>query len=238
MMFSRATLVAATLLVGLSPLAAQDAAQANRRPTLTVSGEGSATAAPDVASFASGVVTEGKTAREALDANTRAVADMVAAIKSSGVESRDVSTSGFSVQPQYATQKKDEAPRIAGYQVRNTVSVRVRDLTKLGDLLDKMVTTGANQVGSISFDIAKPAALQEAARVNAVKDARRQAEIMADAAGVRLVRILTIIGEPGAQPMPRMMTASAMMKSDAVPVEAGEAEIHSNVSVTYEIEAR
>lgn len=237
MMFSRATLVAATLLVGLSPLAAQDMGQANRRPTLTISGEGSASAAPDTASFASGVVTEGKTAREALDANTKAVADMVAAIKASGVESRDVSTSGFSVQPQYAAQKKDEAPRIAGYQVRNTVSVRVRDLSKLGGLLDQMVTTGANQIGSISFDIAEPAALQEAARIDAVKDARRQAEIMAQAAGVRLVRIISITGEPGARPMPRMVVAQ-MMKSDAVPVEAGEAEIHSNVSVTYEIEAR
>jgi len=238
MMFSRATLVATTMLVGLSPLAAQDMGRPNPRPTLTVSGEGTATAAPDTASFASGVVTEGKTAREALDANTKAVADMVAAIKASGVEPRDISTSGFSVQPQYANQKNNEAPRIAGYQVRNTVSVRVRDLTKLGDLLDQMVTTGANQIGSISFDIAKPAALQEAARVDAVKDARRQAEIMAEAAGVRLVRIVTINGEPGMRPMPRMMAASAMMKSDAVPVEAGEAEVHSNVSVTYEIEAR
>ena len=239
----RATLCAAlfgsaALFASLSPLAAQDLAPNARRATLSVSGEGTASAAPDQATLTSGVVSEGKTAREALDANSAAVATMIAAIKAAGVEGRDVSTSGFSVQPQYAPQKKDGDPlHIASYQVTNSVTVRLRDLGKLGDLLDQLVTNGANQIGGIAFDIAEPGKLEDAARAEAVKDARHQAETIAQAAGVRLVRVVSISGEAGPRPMPRMMMMAARAeKMDSVPVEAGETQIRASVSVVYEIE--
>jgi uncharacterized protein YggE len=235
----RAIIIAAVLL-SASPLAAQDVAPPARRSTLAVGGEGISTATPDIASFSTGVVSAAKTAREALDANTKAVTDVIAAIKAAGVEARDISTSGFSVQPQYVNVKRDgtEAPRIAGYEVRNTVTVRLRDLTKLGGLLDDVVTKGANQIGGISFDIAEPAKLEEQARVAAVKDARRQAEIMAEAGGVRLVRVISIAEEGAAPPMPRMMVAAQMSKRDSVPVEAGETEVRARVTIVYEIEPR
>lgn len=241
MTFIRVSLCAAALLASLSPLAAQDMPAPARRPTLTVTGEGTARATPDMASFSTGVVSEAKTAREALDANTTSVGGMIEAIKAAGIEPRDIATSGFSVQPQYAQPKKDsnEPPRISGYQVHNTVTVRVRDLAKLGDLLDRVVTTGANQIGGIAFDIAEPAKLREAARVEAVKDARQQAELIAGAGGVRVVRVLSITGD-GASPMPVFPAPPMMMKAraDSVPVEAGETEIRANVTVTYEIEPR
>jgi uncharacterized protein YggE len=241
MRLSRAPLCAVALLAGLLPAIAQEMPSTPRRPVLTVTGEGVSRAVPDMASFSSGVVSEAKTAREALDANTRAVAAMVAAIKDTGIEARDIATSGFSVQPRYAPPKKDspDAPQINGYEVRNTVTVRVRDLARLGDLLDKVVTSGANQIGGISFDIAEPAKLEEAARVAAVKEARQQADAIAEAAGVRLVRVLSITSNgTSAPPMPRLMAAPAMMKAEAVPVEAGESEIRASVNVTYEIEPR
>lgn len=239
----RATLCAAlfgsaALFASLSPLAAQDLAPNARRATLSVSGEGTASAVPDQATLTSGVVSEGKTAREALDANSAAVATMIAAIKAAGVEGRDISTSGFSVQPQYAPQKKDGDPlHIASYQVTNSVTVRLRDLGKLGDLLDQLVTNGANQIGGIAFDIAEPGKVEDAARAEAVKDARHQAETIAQAAGVRLVRVVSISGEAGPRPMPRMMMMAARAeKMDSVPVEAGETQIRASVSVVYEIE--
>lgn len=241
MLLSRALLCAAALIAGLVPAFAQEVPTAPRRPVLTVTGEGVARAVPDMASVSTGVVNEAKTAREALDANTQAVAAMVAAIKETGVESRDIATSGFSVQPRYAPPKKDspDAPQINGYEVRNTVTVRVRDLARLGDLLDKVVTNGANQIGGIAFDIAEPAKLEEAARVAAVKDARAQAQALADAVGLRLVRVLAITSNGTSMPpMPRMMAAPAMMKAEAVPVEAGESEIRASVNVIYEIEPR
>lgn len=241
MLLSRALLCAAALIAGLVPAFAQEVPTAPRRPVLTVTGEGVARAVPDMASVSTGVVNEAKTAREALDANTQAVAAMVAAIKETGFESRDIATSGFSVQPRYAPPKKDsaDAPQINGYEVRNMVTVRVRDLARLGDLLDKVVTNGANQIGGIAFDIAEPAKLEEAARVAAVKDARAQAQALADAAGLRLVRVLAITSNGTSMPpMPRMMAAPAMMKAEAVPVEAGESEIRASVNVIYEIEPR
>lgn len=243
MKFTRAFFCVCVLLAGLSsgvsPLAAQELGSASRRATITVSGEGKASAVPDMATLSSGVVSEGKTAREALDANSGAVAQLIEAIKAAGIEARDIATSGFSVQPQYAPPKKDsnEAPHIAGYQVSNNVTVRVRDLGTLGDLLDQMVTKGANQIGGIAFDISKPEALEDTARAAAVKDARHQAGIIAEASGVRLVRVISIASEGGPRPMPRMMMASAM-KAEAVPIEAGESEIRAGVTITYEIEPR
>lgn len=236
-----AALVAFGLLLGLSPLAAQEG-PAPRRQTLTVTGEGHATGVPDMATFSTGVVSEAKVAREALDANSKAVADLIAAVKGTGVEARDISTSGFSVQPQYAEPKKDsnDGPRIVGYQVRNTVSVRVRDLARLGGLLDQVVTSGANQIGGIAFDIADPSKLEDAARVAAVEDARHQAELIANASRVRLVRVLTVVAGSAPRPMPRMMAAAPMRlkAADAVPVEAGESEVTADVTITYEIEPR
>ena len=239
MKFAHAALISASLIACLSPLAAQEAGSLPRRPTLTVTGEGRAAGAPDMARFSTGVVSDGKTAREALDANTKAVADMIAALKEAGLEARDIATSGFSVQPQYAPPKKDssEAPILVGYQVQNTVSVRLRDLARLGDLLDRMVTTGANQVGGVAFDVADPSKLEDQARVAAVQNARHQAELIAQASGVRLVRVLSVAGEGGIRPMPRAMP-QMMLKADSVPVEAGETEIQANVTVTYEIEPR
>ena len=241
MSLCRAALVAAALLSAAVPLAAQEANPSARRPTLAVTGEGVVTAAPDLARFSVGVVSAAKTAREALDGNTAAVAETIAVVKGAGVEARDIATAGFSVQPQYAAPKQgsNEPPRIVGYEVHNTVSVRLRELSKLGALLDEVVTRGANQIGGIDFDLAEPAKLEEEARVAAVKDARRQADLMAEAAGLRVVRVLTLAEETGGlSPMPRMMAAAPMAKRDSVPVEAGETEVRARVAAVFEIEPR
>ncbi|MFK8250674.1 SIMPL domain-containing protein [Ancylobacter terrae] len=241
MKLSSAALLAAFAVAGAAPAAAQEAMRTPRIPTLSVSGEGIATAAPDLARFSTGVVSAAKTAREALDANSKQVADVIAAIKAAGVEPRDIATSGFTVQPQYSQPKPNstEPPRISGYEVRNTVSVRLRNLALLGGLLDSMITEGANQVGGIEFDIAEPGKLEDEARTAAVKDARRQAEIIAEAAGQRIVRVVSIAEDGGGMPpMPRMMAAPMMAKQDSVPVEAGESEVRARVSIVYEIEPR
>ncbi len=235
-------LLALALASGLgAPAVAQEmGAPQPRRPTLTVTGEGSASAVPDMATFSTGVVSEGKTAREALDANNAAVAATIAAIRAAGVEAKDVSTSGFSVQPQYASTKKDgvETSHIAGYEVRNTVSVRLRDLGGLGGLLDQVVSAGANQLGSVQFGFAEPGKLEDAARVAAVKDARRRAEMIAEAAGLRIVRVVSLNESGGPMPPPMPVMAMRAMKADSVPVEAGESEVRASISAVFEIEPR
>src|SRR5690606_39335868 len=130
----------------------------------------------------------GATAREALDANTAAMAELIEALKASGIEARDIQTSGFSVNPNYVyTDARDEngyslPPRINGYQVSNTVTVTVRDLDALGSILDKSVTVGANTVNGVSFAVADPAALYDQDRHAHVADARAKAELHAPAA--------------------------------------------------------
>src|SRR5690606_6113268 len=146
--------------------------------TITIQGHGEVTGAPDTAFITSGVTTQGATAREALDANTRAMTELIDTLKAAGIEARDIQTSGFSVSPNYVYSDERDAngytmpPKINGYQVFNTVTVRVRQLTSLGDVLDKAVTVGANTINGVSFSMADPSALYNEARKLAFADAR------------------------------------------------------------------
>ncbi|WP_395681736.1 SIMPL domain-containing protein [Inquilinus sp.] len=226
-----AVAVPATIAATTAPAMAVEASA----QTLSLAGEGSASAAPDQATVISGVTSEGQTASEAVGANGKAMTALIDAFKKAGIQAADLQTSGFSVQPRYAQPKEGsgEAPKIDGYEVRNQVTVRVRDLTKLGAVLDTAVTSGSNQIDGVNFGLADPAPVLDKAREAAVADARRKAELIAKAAGVKLGRILAI-AEPGAEP-PRPMMAYAMDKAAAVPVEAGESEFTARVNVTWEI---
>jgi uncharacterized protein YggE len=242
MRFALALVLAVTPV--LAPAFAQDAPPPppGPRPAIFVlSGEGKASATPDLAVLSSGVLAEGKTAREALDANTAAMTKLTASFKTAGIEDRDIATSGFTVQPRYVySQRNDgtqEPPRITGYEVRNTVTVKVRDLTKLGGVLDTAVTEGSNQIDGLSFDIAKKDELLNEARKKALADARAKADLYAEAAGVKLGRLRELSEQTGSgYPPPRPMTMRMEAKAAAdVPVEAGEQEISVNVTATWEI---
>jgi uncharacterized protein YggE len=226
------------------PVFAQDAPPPppGARPAIFVlSGEGTISAPPDLAVLSSGVVTEAVTAREALDANTASMATLVASFKAAGIADKDIATSGFSVQPRYVyAQRKDgtqEPPRITGYEVRNSVTVKVRDLSALGGILDKAITEGSNQIDSLSFDIADKKKLLDEARKNALADARAKAELYAAAAGVKLGRLRELSEQHSAgYPPPRPMLRMEMKAQAAdVPVERGEQEIAVNVTATWEI---
>ena len=212
------------------------------RPAIFVlSGEGTASAAPDMAVITSGVVTQAETARAALDANTEAMTKLIDSLKGAGIEPKDIATSGFSVQPRYVYQQRNdgtqEPPRISGYEVRNSVTVKVRDLAKLGGVLDKAVTEGSNQIDNLSFDISKKDELLNEARKEALADARAKAELYAEAAGVKLGRLRELSEQAGHFPPPRpmMMRMEAKAASADVPVERGEQEVTVNVTATWEI---
>ncbi len=211
--------------------------------TITIEGRGEVLAAPDMAQINSGVTTQGATAREALDANTAAMADLVAELKAAGIEARDIQTSGFSVNPNYVYTEERDAngyslpPRINGYQVSNTVTVTVRALDSLGSILDKSVTVGANTINGVTFGVADPSELYDDARKAAFADARAKAELYATAAGGSLDEILSISETQGFNgPQPYPMYARAEMAADAkVPVEAGELAFAINVNVQWEL---
>lgn len=209
--------------------------------SITIEGVGEVTAIPDTAAITSGVTTQGATAREALDLNTKAMADLIAALKDAGIAARDVQTSGFSVTPNYVySDERDEngynlPAKVTGYQVSNTVSVVVRKLADLGTILDRSVTVGANTVNGVSFSVADPSELLNKARKAAFADARSKAELYAEVAGSKLENIASISESQGYNAGPSPMYARADISAAPVPVEAGELTFSINVTVEWDL---
>lgn len=213
-------------------------AQDKTMPTISVVGEGLATARPDMAVVSVGVVSQAPRAGDALAQNSKLMTEVVAAVKGAGIEARDIETSQISLRPQYSYpgQGSREAPKLVGYEANNTVSIRVRAFDKLGGLLDRLVTSGANQIRGVELTLAEPGPLRDQARAAAMKDAIRKAQLLADAAGVRVVRLFSASEEVSDPPRPLMrMSADAAAQRAPVPIEAGEQEIRGRVSAVFEI---
>jgi uncharacterized protein YggE len=236
-------LVAQFLVLAAIPAGAADHPLAERPlAAIAVAGEGKVAASPDMATIGLGVVREADAAREALDANSAAMKRVVEALKGEGIEPRDLQTSGFSVQPKYfypkrASDGSQGEPRISGYTVSNNLTLRVRDLAKLGGLLDLVVTLGMNTGGDIRFSNAEPAGIVAKAREFAMQDARARAETLAAAAGVKLGPVIEI-SEGYSAPRPVSMTRGELLakaSADTVPVEAGENTYTVNVNARFEI---
>lgn len=238
--------VAAILAAQLVSLAVAPPARADvdePYPRITVSGQGSAAVAPDMAVLQLMVTREAATARAALDANSAAMAEVLKALREEGIAERDLQTADFSIQPKYIypspqDQAADRTPRIVGYTVRNGLSVRVRDLAKLGAIMDKSVTLGINEGGNIFFTNDDPSGTVEQARKRAVADAIAKAKSLAAAAGVKLGKLLEL-SEHSRQPAPVPMMKGEMMMAmaaDAVPVAAGENSYEVTVNMSYGID--
>lgn len=212
-------------------------------PRILVTGKGSVDVAPDMAVLSLTVSREADTARAALDANSAAMRDVLEAMRAEGVETRDLQTSNFSIQPRYfhpppARSGEREPPRIVGYTVRNSLMVRVRDISALGAILDKSVTLGVNEGGNIRFANADPSVVLEQARVMAVQQAVARAHTLATAAGVTAGKILEI-SEQARNPQPMRAARSEVMMADAagsVPVASGENTYSVTVHIKVAIE--
>jgi uncharacterized protein len=214
---------------------------------LTVSAEGSTNRQPDLAVFNAGVTTQGATAAAALSANSTAMARVIAALKSAGIAERDIQTSNLNLNPIYAQPRRnpdgtvDEPERrIVGYSANNTVSVRQRKLDNYGRVIDTLVAAGANEINGPNFQLDESDAALDEARRNAMKTARERAQLYATAAGLRVVRIVSISESGGFyQPMPvfarRMESAMAPPPPPPAPVQPGELELKANVTVLYEL---
>lgn len=241
--YTRTVLMTALLALPLAAAAPAFAQEVKpREPVISVTGDGESSAAPDMAIVNLAVVKQAKTAREALDENNKAMNDVLTALKSGGIAERDLQTSGFSIQPQYnypqPVDGQQQQPQLVGYQTINSVTVRLRDLAKLGQVIDQAVTLGINQGGDIQFTNDKPEATLEEARKDAVADAVKKAKTLSEAAGVKLGRILEI-NENVPRAMPQPVYRATMMKEApdaAVPVQGGENNYNVSVTVTFAIE--
>ncbi len=234
-------LVILTVFLALAAVPAAQAADAPRR-TLSLSGQGEVSAAPDIAVITLGVERRARTAREALAANTRAMNAIFDILRRKwGISEKDMMTSGFSVSPEYvypkSSRERPAGPRLVGYRVSNMLTVRVRELKKTGGILDDVVRAGSNRINNISFSIDKPAPLRDEARRRAVRDALRKARLYAKEAGFELGPVLRLSegGMIRSGPRPVMMRKAAMADAMPVPVAAGEHTVRVSVSVTWEI---
>lgn len=245
MTFTRNAFFSTLVLAGAVTAAPQAALaqQAEPTPRIIVSGEGTAEIAPDMAVITLSVVREAETAREALDANSTAMADILAAMQGEGIEDRDLQTSNFSIEPKVVYPKNysdndREPPRIVGYTVRNSLTVRIRDLDRLGTILDKSVTLGVNQGGNIAFTNDDPSQAIEEARVKAMQEAVAKAKTLTGTAGVGLGKVLEISESSyRPQPVPLARAKVAMAAESApVPVAAGENSYSVTVNVTFALE--
>lgn len=197
---------------------------------VTVTGEATVAVAPDAAVIRIGVTSQNKTAREASEANAKQMTAVLAAIKDTGIADRDVQTSRLSLQPQYDPNKSGTA-RLTGFQATNQVTVRIRDIDKLPVFLDRAIAAGANEMSGIEFVISEQSKLLDRARDDAIADARRKADLYAQATGSKLGPVVSIT-EEGSAAQPRPMQA---MRAGAVPIAPGEQTLRATVTVSYEL---
>ncbi|MEH2511313.1 uncharacterized protein YggE [Nitrobacteraceae bacterium AZCC 1564] len=206
-------------------------------PTITVNGEATISVPPDIAQIDSGVTTEAKTAREASDANNKAMGGVLQALKNAGLAEKDIQTSRLSLSPQSAASRNANAPfQIVGYRASNRVTVTIRDITKVAETIDVLVGAGANEISGISFMVSKASKLLDEARIEAISDARRKAEIYARAADVSVGAPLSISEETTPGPIPYRKLAAGV--SAAAPVAQGEETLRVTISVSYELKPK
>jgi len=228
----------ATLAAALAVPAIAHAAEPIQ-PSIVVTGEGEASVKPDLAVLTLSVMSEAESAREAMTANNTSMADVIADMKASGIADRDLQTAGIQINPKYVYSNKPDGSqeaKLVGYQVTNTLTIRVRDIAKTGEVIDKAVSKGVNQGGMISFTNDDPSATVTEARKKAVADAMAKAKTLSEAAGVTLGRIVEMSETNYSQPpMPIAAKAFAQDAAGAAPVEAGENAYRVQVNVTFEL---
>lgn len=211
------------------------AGETQMQRTVTVSASGSVEVEPDAAQVSAGAVSEARTAREALKENSALMDGIISGLKDLRIDAADIQTSSFNVNPQYTNSRDGRPAVIRGYQVSNQVEVVVRDLDQLGQILDQLVGLGANQIRGLSFIVTDAETVKDAARKKAIENARRRAELYAEAAGASVGSVVTI-SENAVHGGPRPVAMGRAAFAESVPVERGTETLQANVTVTWALE--
>lgn len=206
------------------------------RDTIMVDGTAKVSAKPTLASVQFSVVTQASKATQAQAQNTDKMNAVITAMKSLGIKTEDLQTSGYNLSPNYDYNRQPY--QILGYTVTQTLTVKVRDFDKVGQVLEQGVTLGINQVNGVLFTIDEPASVQEEARAKAIENAKQKADKLADELGVQIVRVVSFSENAGTQTAfyDRAMVAAAPGLAAPMPmIEPGMQDVSSMVSITYEI---
>ncbi|WP_119718637.1 SIMPL domain-containing protein [Cognatilysobacter tabacisoli] len=236
----RPLVLAAALALGAAPMTSSaqtlPVAVSADGTLLSVSSQAEARRVPDIATVSAGVVTQAADANAAMRANAEQMAKVVAAIKAAGIADRDVQTSGVNLNPQYRY-AENQPPAITGYQASNNVNVLVRDVAKLGKILDALVATGANQVNGPSFDVEDKESAYDEARKLALDKAQQRAAMYAKSLGMQVRRIVSI-SEGGGFAPPRPMAVMSMSRAEKMAdtsISPGENTLSVNLDVVFEL---
>jgi len=229
---------AAAAPAALAQTAAPAADSLFRATTLNLSAYGETKVAPDMATITLGVMTEGKTAAEAMQANATRMSAVMASLRKAGIADKDIQTSNLNLNPQYKYQE-NQPPLLIGYQASNNVTVTVNDLKKLGPAVDATVSAGANQVQGISFGLKDSTAAENAAREAAVKALAAKADLYGRATGYKVARLVSLSeggGYTPQPPMPMVAYAAKRMEMDAgTQVSGGELKVRVDITGLYEL---
>lgn len=233
-MFSRGLLVVAALSLS----ACGDSAEIAASRTITTVGSASVAIAPDVVNIIVGVATDGETAATALSENAQIMTSVNEAIEELGVEANDVQTNQIAVTPLYETVVDDEGRRsqkLVGYRASNRVRIAMRDVGGVGEALDALAEAGSTTISGLSFDVSDPEAALDQARRDAIADARRKAEQMAEETDVDLGDVVSIAEREAGAGGPSFAPSTRAL-SEATPIAPGETEVAASVVVVWSID--
>ena len=213
--------------------------------TISVSATGEVYAIPDLALTALSVITEAKTATQAIAQNAEKMNEVIDYVKKQGVDDRDIKTTSFNIYPRYEWQEKEDCVPpcpsgkrvLIGYEIHQSLQIKIRDLEKIGEILEGAVNRGVNQVSNLQFTIDDQDELKNQARNQAIQEAKDKAKTLASQLGIKLVRIANF-SELAAFPRYYSLEAEESMGKgggEAPQIEAGENKISVTVSITYEI---
>ena len=229
----RTRLLALALLLAPAALPAQ--ARAAEPTTLNLSATGETHLAPDMATVTLGVTATAPTAAAAMQKDAALMTGVIAALRRQGLAERDIQTANFNVQAQYAF-PQNQPRQLTGYQASNQVSVAVRDLTRLGPVLDGVAAGGANEINGVSFGLQDPGAAEDEARIKAVAALKAKPDLYARATGYTLGRLVNLSESGGYTPSPpRLMEVVVTAVRKGTPVEAGELAVRIEVNGVYEL---
>lgn len=203
---------------------------------ISISSEGKATQAPDIAHISAGVVTEADESKTAMQANAKQMDKLMKAIKNAGVDEKDVQTSGLSLIPRFNYQS-NQKPQIVGYRANNNVNITVRKLDELSKVIDALAAEGANQIHGPNFSIDDTETLLNKARETALNQAKVRAEAYAKSLGTKVRRIVSISeGSRGGMPRPMMRAEAAVATSStSTPIAPGESSVSVNLELVFEL---
>ena len=236
-----AVTAAFSLLVGIivGPIIANNHAQAvdtsgTPEHTVSVTGTGEVSVAPDVADVVIGVTVQKSTVKDAQAAAGTSMAAVIAAVKKDGVADKDIVTVNVSLSPVYDYSSNGSVPRLVGQSFSNTVRVTVRNLTGLGAVIDDSIAAGATTVQGVTFRLNDPKPVEGQARQLAMTDARTKADALASAAGVQIKGVASISEVTVSSPIYYASGSSDKAAAQiSTPIQSGTTDVQIQVTVSY-----